>query len=230
MEILRQTYDVFEANMLDPDFKSIYENTWSPTYTWNDLYLAALNAANCAGRILPAERVRPLQEKALDMILYRFAQDRYKMLFEAVPKSGESDLSDPVGRFINPGHAMESCWMCLEALNEREDARRKARVLEIVDWTYATGYDGEYGGMFAYLDARGEKPTPLDWHKEANVYGTIKFSGSTRSPFGGSRPRISNPAISNISGFLKACTGSASGTFMTGYTGSGMSACAGMVR
>lgn len=169
MEILTQTYDVFEANMLDPDFKEIYENTWSPTYTWNDLYLAALNAANCAGRILPAEKVRPLQEKALDMILYRFAQDRYKMLFEAIPKSGESDWSDPVGRFINPGHAMESCWMCLEALNGREDARRKARVLEIVDWTYAIGYDREYGGMFAYLDARGEEPTPLDWHKEANV-------------------------------------------------------------
>jgi N-acylglucosamine 2-epimerase len=33
---------------------------------------------------------------------------------------------------------------------------------------YKCGYDKEYGGVFSFLDANGEEPKQMDWHKETN--------------------------------------------------------------
>lgn len=88
------------------------------------------------------------------------------MLFEAIGKDGKVIFSDPTGRFINPGHAFESAWMGLNALDEKNDPMRRNRVYEIIDWVMEKGWDAQYSGMFAYLDAEGGEPVPLDWHKE----------------------------------------------------------------
>ena len=79
-----------------------------------------------------------------------------------------SEIS-PTGNFINPGHSLESMWFCLESGRIHNNPTVVKRALQGVDWTYRVGWDGDYGGIFAYLDAEGRTPEPFDWHKETNT-------------------------------------------------------------
>ncbi len=167
MRIVTETYDAMEKNVNDPLFKDLYENTWSPKFIWHDLYLTALNAAGIASQVLPGGRTTAFEEACLEKILYSFARDEYKMVFEAVTRDGGID-PEPEGRFINPGHSLESMWFCMETAVRRKNDRALKRALDIVEWTYDIGHDREYGGIFSYLDAFGQEPVPLDWHRETN--------------------------------------------------------------
>jgi len=57
---LRETYNALEKNTTNPDFKDIYENTWSPVFIWNDMYLTALNTACIATPVLGIKTLRVL--------------------------------------------------------------------------------------------------------------------------------------------------------------------------
>jgi N-acylglucosamine 2-epimerase len=167
MRILTETYDAIERNVNDPSFKDLYENTWSQKYIWHDLYLTALNAASIVSQVLPEGRTTEFEDNCLEKILYSFARDEYKMVFEAITRDGGIDL-EPEGRFINPGHSLESMWFCMETAARRKNDKDIKRALDIVEWTYNIGYDKQYGGIFSYLDATGQEPVPLDWYRETN--------------------------------------------------------------
>ena len=168
MEILEDTFSAIERNTMDPEFKDIFENTWSPSLIWHDMHLTALNTAFITGQTLDRSRVRAFEDYCLDKILNWFMRDEKMLIFEAVTRGNELD-STPVGRFINPGHSLESMWFCLETGRIHDNPDVVSRALQGVDWTYRVAWDGEYGGIFAYLDAEGRAPEPFDWHKETNT-------------------------------------------------------------
>lgn len=168
MNILNDTFTAIEKNTMDLEFKDIFENTWNPRLIWHDMHLTALNTAVIAGQALGRSRVKALEDYCLDRILNWFMRDKEEMIFEAVTRENELDQS-PVGRFINPGHSLESMWFCLETGKLHGDDAVIKRALKGVDWTYRLGWDDDYGGIFAYLDSAGKTPEPLDWHKETNT-------------------------------------------------------------
>lgn len=165
MEILRQTYAAIEQNTTAADFKDIYENTWSPVFIWNDMYLTALNAACIASPVLGADTTAPLIDECADKIMNWFARDEYRMVFEAVTRDNKL-LLEGEGRFINPGHSFESAWFLMEAGGIRKNREMIDKGLQIVDWTYEVGVDKTFGGIYSYLDVEGGEPQPLDWHRE----------------------------------------------------------------
>ena len=167
MEILRDTFDTLEKNTTDPEFKDIYENTWSPVFIWNDMYLTALNVACIATPVLGAKHTGNLIEECSTKMMDWFARDEYNLVFEAITRDNKV-LMEGEGRFINPGHSFESAWFLLEAGEISDNRRMSERGLQIVDWTYKVGLDNANGGIYSYLDAGGGKPEPLDWHKETN--------------------------------------------------------------
>ena len=114
MQILRDSYDVLEKNMFDPFFKEIFENTWSEKFIWHDMYLTALSVAEVCTPILGENRTKRLIDESLEKILYWFTRDEYQVVLEAVQRDNTPDLSDPQGRFVNPGHMVESMWFCLD--------------------------------------------------------------------------------------------------------------------
>ena len=167
MRILRETYDALEKNTVDPWFKDIYENTWSPVFIWNDMYLTALNAACIATPVLGNKYTERLIDECASKIMNWFARDEYRLVFEAVTRDNKI-LMEGEGRFINPGHSLESAWFLLEAGDIRDNRQMRERGLQIVDWTYEAGLDKTNGGIYSYLDAEGGEPQPLDWHRETN--------------------------------------------------------------
>ena len=168
LNFLNECYDALEENILNPYFKDIYENTWSEKYVWHDLFLTALSAADTVSDSLGEERTRKLMDYCLDKIFNWFVKDEYKLVFEAVGWDKSVYMDDVHGSFINPGHALESMWFCLNIARRRGDAQMTRKALEVIRWMTDVGVDQEYGGVFSYLSAKGGIPEPIDWFKETN--------------------------------------------------------------
>jgi N-acylglucosamine 2-epimerase len=167
IQILCETYETLEKNTMDPEFKEIYENTWSPIFIWNDMYLTALNVACIATPVLGKQYTQRLINECASKIMYWFARDEHQLVFEAITRNNKV-LLEGEGRFINPGHSLESAWFLLEAGEISGNSQMLEKGLKIVDWTYRIGWDKTNGGIYSYLDAEGGIPKPLDWHKETN--------------------------------------------------------------
>lgn len=168
MRLLEECYDAMEKNTFDPEFKEIYENTWSPVYIWHDMYLTCLATTETCAEVLGLERTEKLLRECVDKIETWFARDGYDVIFEAVTRKNDIRLEDPHGRFVNPGHMHESAWFCMRAgeiLGEKKITKRGA---QIARWANRVGRDRKYGGIISYADALGEIPEPIDWFKETD--------------------------------------------------------------
>lgn len=169
VQILSDTFDAMEKNMFNPDFKDIYENTWQENIIWHDMYMTCLSAVLPSVKVLGLARTRKLLYECIDKITNFFANDEHRLVFEAVSRSGNPDMSTTQGRFINPGHSSESVWFCLEAAKLLRDNTLYNRALQIADWVYEVGNDDTHGGLISYADAGGGIPEALDWYKETDT-------------------------------------------------------------
>lgn len=168
MKILNDSFNAMEKNTFDPEFKEIYENTWSPKFIWHDMYLTCLATVETCKDVLGMERVEPLLRECIDKITNWFANDTHEVVFEAVTRHREVDLMSSKGRFINPGHMHESAWFVMVAGKKLKEQKIIERGLEMTMWANRVGEDPEYGGIISYADALGEIPKPIDWFAETN--------------------------------------------------------------
>jgi N-acylglucosamine 2-epimerase len=70
------------------------------------------------------------------------------------------------GRLINPGHGLESMWFIMD-LGERSG--NQALIQQAVDITLSIleyGWDKQYGGIFYFLDVKGNPPQQLEWDQK----------------------------------------------------------------
>ena len=101
--------------------------------------------------------------RAVDAVLNTFWNPDMNVLFENVNMDGSFDLESCEGRFINPGHGLESMWFMMnygEKYN-RPDVIRKAA--DIVEALLTFGWDKEYGGIYYFMDALGKPHLELQW-------------------------------------------------------------------
>jgi N-acylglucosamine 2-epimerase len=94
-------------------------------------------------------------DRAVDEIEKDFMKPDLEAVMETVGPCGELiDHFD--GRMLNPGHAIETAWFILhEARLRGGDARLVDIGTTILDWMWARGWDGEYGGIFYFRDVKG---------------------------------------------------------------------------
>lgn len=94
------------------------------------------------------------------MLLHVHQKD--KTVYEIVTPDGEF-IDTIEGRLLNPGHAIEAGWFLqhwAQHLN-RPDLSKTA--IDMVRWSYESGWDKEHGGILYFLDSKGYSPTPLEW-------------------------------------------------------------------
>ena len=166
--MIRETYRAIEQAVHDPGFKDIFHSTWSPRFKRHGIHMMGVHVAGLAGQVLGDERTRPFIDHCLMQVLSVFAHDDRQMLLESVAPDG-SFVDDDEGRVLNPGHALESMWFCMEEGRKRRDHAIIDRAVQIANWTYLLGHDTECGGIFSFLDANGKQPTQTDWHKQTQV-------------------------------------------------------------
>ncbi len=84
------------------------------------------------------------------------------LVYEHVTPEG-SRLDGPMGRLLNPGHAIEAGWFLQHIAQKlhRDDVAELA--VNMIRWSHRRGWDREQGGLFYFLDSEGHSPVPLEW-------------------------------------------------------------------
>ena len=128
-------------------------------------------------------------DRAVRTVMKLFHHPELKVLFESVNPDGTFDLESCEGRFVNPGHGLESMWFVLqyaERINDRELIRQAC---DYVGELFHFGTDPVYGGIFYFMDALGKPHLELQhdmklwWpHNEAIIAALFayKLSGEER--------------------------------------------------
>ena len=117
-------------------------------------------------------------DDALHQIEHHFLKPDFCALLENVGVDGEF-LDEPMGRVINPGHAIETAWFIMEESRYRNDKSLMSLALKILDWSLEWGWDPKYGGILYFRDCRSrpceqyEHDMKLWWPHNEAIYATL---------------------------------------------------------
>ena len=98
-----------------------------------------------------------LIDESLREVFRDFMRYDEKVLLETVGPKGER-LDGPVGRCVNPGHAIETAWFIMEEYRHRQDKELLEKACLILDWSLDIGWDEQYGGLLYFVDVEGKPP------------------------------------------------------------------------
>ena len=107
------------------------------------------------------ERYAMIAKECLDEILNGgFLTEN--ALLEHVGRDGIA-VDSPTGRIVNPGHSMEAAWFVMLEGIITHDPQVIEAGKRIIDITVPLGWDKKYGGVLAFVDAKGKPPVQLEW-------------------------------------------------------------------
>ncbi len=113
---------------------------------------------------------------AIDTVMDKFFNPELQVIFENVRPDGSFDLDSCEGRFVNPGHGLESMWFMMRYGEAHGDRQLIERAAHYVDAQFKFGWDKLYGGIFYFMDALGKPHLELQhdmklwWpHNEATI-------------------------------------------------------------
>ncbi|OQB97093.1 MAG: Cellobiose 2-epimerase [Spirochaetes bacterium ADurb.Bin110] len=114
----------------------------------------------------------PIIADSIRSILTLHINKEKKAVFEKVLFDG-SPVQGMDGRLLSPGHALETLWFMLKAINDDGYSilsligiSKDEAILIITEamlWTIQRGWDLMYGGIYYYLDYEGFPPEKLEW-------------------------------------------------------------------
>lgn len=171
MPVLLETWEVYKKNVLDPEFKDVFHSVYDPMFTEHGHVMSAVFLSVIMGELLGVEAVREFAEKCARRVLFFFAKDEYKVLFENLARDG-SVVREGKGTIVNPGHTIESMWFCLQAGKMLGSPEIVERALTVGGWDWERGWDAENGGFYNYINAFGGEAYQAAWHKETNTLST----------------------------------------------------------
>ncbi len=113
---------------------------------------------------------------AVDIILDKFWNEEYQVIFENLNTDYTFDLESSEGRHIVPGHGFESMWMVLQHSEIYDRPEIIPKACAIIESLLEFAWDKKYGGIFYFRDVLGKPHFELTWdmklwwpHNEALV-------------------------------------------------------------
>lgn len=158
--LIEQTYDALAEHIMIPGFDEWHHHPLDPAYRWHGPHMIGVGCAGVARPVL-GERVDQLAQYCLNQILNVFSKPNYQCTFELLDMEGNVVETD-LGLRINPGHAIESAWFCMEEALLRGDGGAFDLAVRNCDWAYRLGYDVEHGGVLAFTNPYGGRPAGTD--------------------------------------------------------------------
>ena len=115
--------------------------------------------------VLTPEEVEATLDKSVHEVMDVFLQKDSGLILENVkPDGGFSDSFE--GRLINPGHGLEAMWFMIDIAERRKDQKMIEKASEVILKTLELGWDEKYGGIFYFLDVKGNPPQQLEWDQK----------------------------------------------------------------
>lgn len=115
--------------------------------------------------LLEPELVNSTVEKVLHEVMEVFYQPDSGLILEnANPDGSFSDSFE--GRLLNPGHAIEAMWFIMDLSERLKRPELAQKAIDIALRTLKYGWDEKFGGIFYFLDIKGNPPQQLEWDQK----------------------------------------------------------------
>jgi N-acylglucosamine 2-epimerase len=115
--------------------------------------------------ILGVSQLEKLASDVMSDVLEVFYQPDLGHVMENVAPDG-SFVDCFEGRLLNPGHTIEAMWFIIDLAQRFHRPEMVAKATEIMLSTLEHGWDEAYGGIFYFLDVKGNPPQQLEWDQK----------------------------------------------------------------
>ncbi|GAB1452300.1 hypothetical protein MASR2M47_23560 [Draconibacterium sp.] len=115
--------------------------------------------------LLEPELVKETIDTVIHEVMEVFYDEKTGLIFENVNPDGSfSDSFE--GRLLNPGHAIEAMWFIMDLADRLKNKQLMDKAVQILLKTLKYGWDEKYGGIFYFLDVKGNPPQQLEWDQK----------------------------------------------------------------
>lgn len=181
--------------------KSYLRRVDNPKGKWNKLlagtpkrlnlstFMTLANLGSAMKELLKTDEYEEETDQAVRTVMKLFHNPELKVIFENVNPDGTFDLDSCEGRFVNPGHGLETMWFVLEYAERIGDRQLIQKASDYIEEQFKFGIDPQYGGIFYFMDALGKPHLELQhdmklwWpHNEALIASlyAYKLTGEER--------------------------------------------------
>lgn len=171
VDLILATTEQYLERVGPPAVDEFYHHSLPADHLYNTTDMVTLGGLPALRPFFAKNRLDTIARAAIHRILYVYAKDDHRTLFEAVSLNGEV-LDTERGQRVNPGHALEACWFCLDEARRLGDERSVQRAAEVCRWSFELGWDAELGGLLAFTKPGGGPPrgpeAPVPWGERWN--------------------------------------------------------------
>jgi len=115
--------------------------------------------------LLDPELVKSVIAQGVDTVMNKFYKPELGVILESIALDGSfSDSFE--GRLVNPGHGLESMWFIMDIARRTSDQTLIKRATDITIQLLEYGWDQEYGGIFYFMDVKGNPLQQLEWDQK----------------------------------------------------------------
>lgn len=164
-KIATETFDKILARQNNP--KGKYSKAFPGT---RDLQSFSLPMILCnlvleIEHLLHPEMVENTLQNGVEKVLEVFYKSELGVILENLNLDGSfSDSFE--GRLVNPGHGLEAMWFVMDIAERKGDMDTIRKCTDIALSILEYGWDKEHGGIFYFLDVKGNPPQQLEWDQK----------------------------------------------------------------
>jgi len=176
-ELYRATGTALYGDIALSTFKNILTRADNPKGRWSKIYpgtrplkgfslpMILSNLSGLIAHLIDSETVERIAGECIHEVMDVFYSQEHGLILENVlPDGSFSDSFE--GRLLNPGHAIEAMWFMMDLAERRGDKELVHRAVDITLRTVEKGWDVRYGGIFYFLDVKGNPPQQLEWDQK----------------------------------------------------------------
>lgn len=163
--IALSTFDNIIRRQNDP--KGIYNKTFPGTRPLQSFSLPMIlcNLVMEMEHIMEPEMVEKTIQNGIHLVMNVFYKPEFGLILENVAPDGSfSDSFE--GRLINPGHGIEAMWFIMDLASRSDDKALIKKAVEITINTLEHSWDETYGGIYYFMDIKGNPPQQLEWDQK----------------------------------------------------------------
>lgn len=147
--------------------KGIYEKSYPGTRPLKGFALPMIlcNLVLEIEDLLSPELVEETIDNGIREVMEVFYRSDLGLILENVTPDGQfSDSFE--GRLVNPGHGLEAMWFIMDIAKRRSDEQLIEKATKITLQILEYGWDSKHGGIFYFLDVKGNPPQQLEWDQK----------------------------------------------------------------
>jgi N-acylglucosamine 2-epimerase len=176
-QLYKATQNEEYAQIALQTFNGILERRDNPKGNYNKAYPGTRPLKNFAlpmiisnlvleiEHLLDPALVQECISNSISVILDEFYRPELGVILENITPEG--DFSDSFeGRVVNPGHGLEAMWFLMDLARRNNDQALIEKAVKISLELLDYGWDKEHGGIFYFLDVKGNPPLQLEWDQK----------------------------------------------------------------